>query len=78
MIEIRKGQAPDPIDRTEFGERFRAAYIDPAFRDREIAVRGPIATGSYYNRPAATAHNMHAMAQANVSDAHGRFVMATG
>ena len=29
-MEIRKGQAPAKLGRTEFGIRFRAAYIDPA------------------------------------------------
>ncbi len=32
MIKVRKGQAPPPISRQEFGERFRSAYFDPAFR----------------------------------------------
>ena len=39
MIEIRKGQAPAPLERAEFSLRFRASFIDPAFRpeDRSIA-----------------------------------------
>ncbi|MDP3635977.1 MAG: NADPH-dependent FMN reductase, partial [Azonexus sp.] len=39
MIEIRKGQAPAPLDRAEFSARFRAAYFDPAYRaeDQSIA-----------------------------------------
>jgi multimeric flavodoxin WrbA len=38
-IPIRKGQAPPPIDRQAFGERFRDAFADPAFE----AERGAIA-----------------------------------
>ena len=32
MIEVRKGQAPAPLARAEFGVRFRGSFIDPAFR----------------------------------------------
>jgi len=32
VIQIRKGQAPPSLTRTEFGIRFQAAYTDPAFR----------------------------------------------
>jgi len=38
VIEIRKGQAPAPIDRAEFGRRFRAHYFDPAFRSEDAAI----------------------------------------
>ncbi len=38
VIEIRKGQAPAPIDREEFGRRFRAHYFDPAFRSEDAAI----------------------------------------
>ena len=38
VIEIRKGQAPAPLERTEFNVRFRAAYIDPAFRAEDSAI----------------------------------------
>ena len=33
IIQIRKGQAPAPLDRAQFSARFRAAFVDPAFRD---------------------------------------------
>jgi hypothetical protein len=29
MIKVRKGQAPPPHSRVEFGKRFRSAYFDP-------------------------------------------------
>ena len=38
VIEIRKGQAPPPLDRTEFGSRFRASFADPAFRTQDPAI----------------------------------------
>ena len=38
MIEIRKGQAPAPLKRIEFGERFRASFVDPAFRLEDAAI----------------------------------------
>lgn len=38
MIEIRKGQAPAPLVRAEFGKRFRTAFTDPAFRVEEQAL----------------------------------------
>jgi multimeric flavodoxin WrbA len=38
MIEIRKGQAPPPLERGEFGARFRASFFDPAFRAEEDAL----------------------------------------
>ena len=38
VIEIRKGQAPPPIDRAEFGRRYRARYFDPAFRAEDEAI----------------------------------------
>lgn len=30
-VDVRKGQADTPLDRTAFGRRFRAAFDDPAF-----------------------------------------------
>lgn len=30
MIEIRKGQAPAPLERAPFSVRFRASFDDPA------------------------------------------------
>ena len=30
--EVRKGQAPEPLTRDEFGRRFRGQFVDPAFR----------------------------------------------
>lgn len=49
MIKIRKGQAPAKLGRTEFGSRFRAAFIDPAFRveDQSIARLEEIAWQAY-------------------------------
>lgn len=37
-IVIRKGQAPARLVRAEFSTRFRAAFIDPAFRVEEQAI----------------------------------------
>ena len=38
VIEIRKGQAPAPLERAEFGTRFRASFTDPAFRAQDQAI----------------------------------------
>lgn len=38
MIEIRKGQAPALLPREQFSARFRAAYVDPAFRDEDGSI----------------------------------------
>jgi hypothetical protein len=38
MTTVRKGQAPDPLDRIEFGRRFRNAFVDPAFRSEDDAI----------------------------------------
>jgi hypothetical protein len=38
MIKVRKGQAPPPHSRAEFGKRFRSAYFDPAFRAEQAAL----------------------------------------
>ena len=38
MIGIRKGQAPPHLARAEFGNRFRASFIDPAFRVEEPSI----------------------------------------
>ena len=38
MIRIRTGQAPAPLDRAEFGTRFRASYTDPAFRAEDTSI----------------------------------------
>jgi multimeric flavodoxin WrbA len=38
MIEIHKGQAPARLLRPEFSVRFRAAFIDPAFRVEEQSI----------------------------------------
>ena len=35
---IRKGQAPAPLERAEFGIRFRASFVDPAFRAENEAI----------------------------------------
>ena len=37
-IQIRKGQAPDHLARAEFSVRFRASFVDPAFRAEDKAV----------------------------------------
>ncbi|MCM2338039.1 MAG: NADPH-dependent FMN reductase, partial [Lysobacter sp.] len=49
MIRIRKGQAPAPLERAEFGARFRASFHDPAFRleDQAIARLEEIAWQAY-------------------------------
>ena len=49
MIEIRKGQAPAPAGRAEFSTRFRASFIDGAFRaeDASISRLEEIAWGAY-------------------------------
>jgi multimeric flavodoxin WrbA len=49
VIEIRKGQAPAPIERAEFGVRYRASFIDPAFRaeDPSLARLEEIAWQAY-------------------------------
>ena len=38
MITIRKGQAPAPLGRAKFSERFLAVYTDPAFRAEDQAI----------------------------------------
>ena len=38
MIEIRKGQAPAALVRNEFSARFRASFIDAAFRAEDAAI----------------------------------------
>ena len=38
MIRIRKGQAPDALSRSEFGERFQRRYVDPAYRPEQAAI----------------------------------------
>jgi len=38
VIEIRKGQAPAPLTRSEFGARFRAGFIDPAYRAEDSSL----------------------------------------
>jgi len=49
VIEIRKGQAPAPLLRAQFSVRFRASFIDPAFRaeDQSIARLEEIAWQAY-------------------------------
>jgi multimeric flavodoxin WrbA len=49
MIQIRKGQAPAQLERTEFSRRFRATFIDPAFRaeDRSLERLEEIAWQAY-------------------------------
>ena len=40
MTEVRKGQAPDPLSRDEFGRRFRGQFVDPAYQaEHEALVR---------------------------------------
>lgn len=38
MISIRKGQTPASLDRATFSVRFRAVYVDPAYRVEETAI----------------------------------------
>ncbi len=38
MIQIRKGQAPAPLERAPFAERFRASFKDPAFRAEDASI----------------------------------------
>ena len=38
MIKIRTGQAPPPLHRAAFGDRFRASFFDPAYRTEEPAL----------------------------------------
>jgi len=38
VIEIRKGQAPSQLDRSQFSVRFRASFEDPAFRVEDTAI----------------------------------------
>jgi len=38
VIEIRTGQAPPALGRGEFGLRFRASYMDPAFRAEDTSI----------------------------------------
>ncbi len=38
MTDVRKGQAPGQISRTEFGERFQASFKDPAFAPEKEAI----------------------------------------
>ena len=49
MIEVRKGQAPAQLERAQFSVRFRASFIDPAFRaeDPSIARLEEIAWAAY-------------------------------
>ena len=49
MSQIRTGQAPAPLERDKFSERFLAAYIDPAFRaeDQSISRLEEIAWQAY-------------------------------
>ncbi len=37
-IKIRTGQAPPPLERVEFGTRFRDSYVDPAFRAEDASI----------------------------------------
>ena len=38
MTTIRTGQAPDTLSREAFGARFRASFIDPAYRAEDAAI----------------------------------------
>ena len=38
MTTIRLGQAPAPLERAQFGARYRASFIDPAFRPEDGAI----------------------------------------
>lgn len=38
MTDVRTGQAPPPLDRAAFGRRFRARFVDPAYRREDDAL----------------------------------------
>ena len=38
MTDVRKGQAPGQISRTEFAQRFQASFHDPAFAPEKQAI----------------------------------------
>ncbi len=38
MTDIRTGQAPGPLSRTEFGQRYQASFADPAFAAEKDAI----------------------------------------
>jgi multimeric flavodoxin WrbA len=38
MTQIRKGQAPAPLQRAQFSERFRQFFVDPAFRAEDAGI----------------------------------------
>jgi multimeric flavodoxin WrbA len=38
MTDVRKGQAPPPLARDEFGQRFRESFADPAFAPEKDAI----------------------------------------
>ena len=38
MVSVRKGQAPDPMPREDFGKRFREQFFDPAFRRHDAVI----------------------------------------
>ena len=38
VIEVRRGQAPGRLDRAEFSVRFRATFVDPAFRVEDESI----------------------------------------
>ncbi len=38
MIQIRKGQAPAALERAEFSRRYRASFIDAAFRAEDASI----------------------------------------
>ena len=38
MTPIRKGQAPAPLDRAAFSQRFRTSFFDPAFRAEDASI----------------------------------------
>ena len=38
MIHVRTGQAPEPLTRDAFGERYRRRFLDPAFDSEREAI----------------------------------------
>jgi multimeric flavodoxin WrbA len=36
--DVRKGQSPEPLERAEFGVRFRNSFVDPVFRAEDDAI----------------------------------------
>jgi len=73
MTTVRKGQAPDPMPREEFGKRFREQFLDPAFRSRDAAIAEleAIAWNAYRDN-----HKSPATEKAGAGFAHPEFQLS--